>query len=98
MDHPRLRPFPPPRGEGKTLDSLFIVLFLAAWSSRLFGRTQLFKRLVSLGSFFMAVALYMVGFGLHRSIVKKAGAQGILFGFLLWAVSIAVGYGLAVMS
>lgn len=88
------------RGEkGKLSIPLFIVLFLAASViASVWPYPAFFKRLVSLGKVFMAVALYMVGFGLHRSIVKKAGAQGILFGFLLWAVSIAVGYGLAVMS
>lgn len=86
-------------GKGKISIPMFIVLFiLASAIASVLPYPVFFKALASLGKVFMAMALYMVGFGLHRSIVKKAGAQGILFGLLLWAVSIVVGYGLAVMS
>ncbi|MGI6253745.1 MAG: YeiH family protein [Aminivibrio sp.] len=83
--------------KGKLSVPLFIVLFIAASAAASFLPFPfLFRRLASAGKIFMAVALYLVGFGLHRSVIKKAGAGGILFGSILWAVSIGVGYLLAV--
>ncbi len=82
--------------KGKLSVPLFIVLFIAASAAASFLPFPfLFRRLASAGKVFMAVALYLVGFGLHRSVIKKAGTGGILFGSILWAVSIGVGYLLA---
>jgi uncharacterized integral membrane protein (TIGR00698 family) len=82
------------RGErGKLSVPLFIVLFIAASILASFlPFPALFKGLASAGKVFMAMALYMVGFGLHRSVIQRAGAAGIAFGGLLWAASIAAGY------
>ena len=88
------------RGErGKFSVPLFIALFIAASILASFlPFPALFRELAAAGKVFMAMALYMVGFGLHRSVIKKAGAAGIAFGGLLWAASIAVGYLLAVFT
>jgi uncharacterized integral membrane protein (TIGR00698 family) len=86
-------------GKGTFSVPLFIILFLlASAAASVFPFPALFKTLASAGKVFMAAALYMVGFGLHRSVVKKAGAGGMAFGGLLWAVSIGVGYVLASLS
>jgi len=85
--------------KGKLSVPLFIVLFLlASAAASVLPFPVLFKSLASAGKVFMAAALYMVGFGLHRSVVKKAGAGGMLFGGILWSVSIVVGYVLASLS
>ena len=83
-------------GKGRLSVPPFIIMFLAASAAASFlPFPALFKNLAATGKIFMAVALYMVGFGLHRSVIKKAGVGGILFGGVLWAVSIGVGYFLA---
>lgn len=85
--------------KGKLSVPLFIVLFLlASVTASVLPFSAIFKALASAGKVFMAVALYMVGFGLHRSVMKKAGVLGMLFGAVLWAVSIVVGYLLASVS
>ncbi len=85
--------------KGKLSVPLFIVFFLlASLTASVLPFAPFFKTLASAGKILMAVALYIVGFGLHRSVVKKAGVQGMLFGALLWAASIVTGYFLASMS
>jgi uncharacterized integral membrane protein (TIGR00698 family) len=85
--------------KGKLSVPLFIVLFLlASLTASVLPFPQIFRTLASAGKVLMVVALYMVGFGLHRSVVKKAGAGGMLFGAFLWAASIVTGYLLASMS
>ena len=85
--------------KGKLSIPLFIVFFLlASVTASVLPFAPFFKTLASSGKVLMAVALYIVGFGLHRSVLKKVGAQGMLFGMLLWAVSIVMGYLLASMS
>lgn len=86
-------------GKGKLSVPLFIVFFIAAsMAASFFPFPFLFRKLAAAGKVFMAIALYMVGFGLHRSVIKKAGAGGMFFGGILWAVSIVVGYFLAAAS
>ncbi len=85
--------------KGKLSVPLFIVLFLlASMAASVLPFAPLFESLASAGKVLMAVALYIVGFGLHRDVLKKVGAQGMLFGALLWAASIVTGYLLASMS
>jgi len=85
--------------KGKISVPAFIVLFLiASILSSALPFPSLFKALASAGKVFMAAALFMVGFGLHRSVVRQAGARGILFGVILWGVSIVTGYLLAFSS
>ncbi|MDO9508122.1 MAG: putative sulfate exporter family transporter [Thermovirgaceae bacterium] len=85
--------------KGKLSIPLFILLFLlASITASVLPFHSLFRTLASAGKVFMAIALYMVGFGLHRTIVKKAGIGGILFGASLWACSIVTGYLLASVS
>jgi len=85
--------------KGRISVPAFIVLFLfASVLSSVLPFPSLFKALASAGKVFMAAALYMVGFGLHRTVVKQAGARGILFGMILWVVSIVTGYLLASVS
>ncbi len=85
------------RGEkGKFSVPPFIFLFLlASLVSSFLPLPRLLGLLAFSGKVFMAAALYIVGFGLHRSVVRKAGKEGILFGLLLWAVSIVTGFLLA---
>ncbi len=85
--------------KGKLSVPLFIILFLlASVTASVLPFPAFFKSLASAGKVFMAVALYMVGFGLHSSVVKKAGVRGMLFGASLWSVSIIVGFVLAFSS
>ncbi len=85
--------------KGKISVPTFIVFFLlASVLSSVLPFPSFFKALASAGKVFMAAALYMVGFGLHRTVVRQAGARGILFGMILWAVSIVTGYILASVS
>ncbi len=85
------------RGEkGKFSVPPFILLFLlASLVSSFVPLPRLWSLLSASGKVFMAAALYIVGFGLHRSVVRKAGKSGILFGLLLWGVSIVTGFLLA---
>ena len=46
----------------------------------------------------LLLALCLVGLGLHRSVVNRAGVRGMLFGAALWAVSIVTGYVLATIG
>jgi len=85
--------------KGKLSIPLFIILFLlASLTASVLPFPSIFKMLASVGKVFMAVALYMVGFGLNRNVVKEAGIRGILFGATLWSVSIVTGYFLASLS
>ena len=85
--------------KGKVSVPLFILLFLAASiTASILPFQSLFRELASWGKVFMAAAIYMVGFGLHRSALKKAGAGGVIFGAAIWAVSIVTGFFLAAMS
>ena len=86
-------------GGGKLSIPLFIVLFLlASITASALPFPALFRFLASSGKVFMAAALCMVGLGLHRSVVTKAGVGGMLFGAALWAVSILTGYFLATIG
>ena len=62
------------------------------------GEPAEFRFLASAGKVFMAAALCLVGLGLHRSVVNRAGVRGMLFGAALWAVSIVTGYVLATIG
>ena len=78
---------------------LFIVLFLlASMTASALPFPALFRFLASAGKVFMAAALCLVGLGLHRSVVNRAGVRGMLFGAALWAVSIVTGYVLATIG
>lgn len=86
-------------GGGKLSVPLFIVLFLlASMTASALPFPALFRFLASAGKVFMAAALCLVGLGLHRSVVNRAGVRGMLFGAALWAVSIVTGYVLATIG
>ena len=85
--------------KGKFSVPSFILLFLlASVISSVLPFAPLFGALASLGKIFMAEALFLVGIGLRRAAIQKAGWSGVLFGGALWAVSIVVGFGLATVS
>lgn len=69
----------------------FIGLFLIASLLSTFLNFDFYKYIAQLGKQLMSPALFMVGYAVNISTIKKTGGKSIAFGIMLWIISIILG-------
>lgn len=84
------------KSHNKSKFPYFIVLFVIASLIATFLPFVFYSYIASFGKMLMAPALFMVGYAVNVTTLKTVGGKSILFGILLWLISIALGYFIAV--
>ncbi len=74
---------------------IFIIFFLISVAIASAFPAPFYKEIFAFGKKLMAPALFMVGFAIEPDFLKRVGTKGIIFGSLLWFVSICLGYVIA---
>lgn len=84
------------KSNGSSKFPYFIALFVLSTLITTFLPLDIYKHLASYGKMLMSPALFMVGYAINLDTIKSAGKASILYGVLLWGVSIILGYLIAV--
>jgi len=83
------------KSSGKSKFPYFIALFIAASLIATFLPSGFYSYIAKAGKMLMSPALFMVGYAINSSTIKKVGFKSILYGISLWIISILLGFFIA---
>ncbi len=84
------------KSNGSSKFPYFIGMFIAASLIATFIPANFYSYLSSAGKILMSPALFMVGYAVNLPVLKKVGVKSIMYGIILWLISIVLGYFIAV--
>ena len=83
------------KSSGKSKFPYFIALFIAASLIATFLPSGFYSYIAKAGKMLMSPALFMVGYAINLSTIKKVGFRSIAYGISLWIISILLGFFIA---